>query len=201
MAQVDAVAVSIIVDLDNENNEGTLTPPCSIPTVNVIPVAYNDECVICFDEIETKQADGADIVVFDCKHQLCRECVVDYMRNLLKNYQDITCPICRTVWMSARSPSYQEHRRNLMKTLPPSEQTIVPIDISQTFNDDWQSRYMDFRRQRVRHIQTLRVERLRERERAERIKRWSVYAPAAMIIVIIISIIIISLCFQTSTFK
>jgi hypothetical protein len=80
-----------------------LSTPISIPTINVESKVFNDECIVCYDELTASTKKAA---VFPCKHQICYECAKEYFLNLLQNRVDIICPICRAVMLNANSSEY-----------------------------------------------------------------------------------------------
>ena len=47
------------------------------------PIAFNTECLVCFNTLEPKQ----QVYVFNCRHCVCKEC--------LSEYKSAKCPICR----------------------------------------------------------------------------------------------------------
>ena len=104
---------TVVVHIDDVPEE-LLQPPVSIPTLTTDDdkPCFNDECVICFDNIKTIKEEGHKVVSFQCQHQICHTCVVEYLKNQVKMGLDITCPVCRFMLLKADSASYQQHRIN-----------------------------------------------------------------------------------------
>lgn len=114
--------IEVVVRIDNVHTE-ELQAPAPVLTVHDVKgqdsinrvhtnACFNDECVICLDDIKTLQDEGHDVVVFQCLHQLCRKCAVEYLQTQLVSGADITCPTCRSVLLESCSSQYQTHRRN-----------------------------------------------------------------------------------------
>ena len=108
-------------------------------------VCFNDECVICFEDIKSLQDEGNDVVVFKCLHQLCRKCAVEYFKSQLKSGMDITCPVCRSVLMHSWSTQYQAYHHtyysNGTRHVQSNDRDYLPIRTQiQLQHERWQGR-------------------------------------------------------------
>ena len=153
----------------------SLQEPEQIPTV---PTCYNDECVICWEDIKSVQEEGQEVVVFPCMHQLCRVCVVGYLQSLLKQGLDITCPLCRTVMLDSKSEKYQEHRLNYYKHCVANQ----PIEVDQTHQH---TRHLYQERQRLQNQMMTRVMAASQRRNTNRCL-WSL--PCVIILMIMVTL-------------
>ena len=77
------------------------------------PVA-DDVCVICLDPLKPDDPnDAEEIEALRCvtpfyKHQFHLSCILDYYDNLINNYGDIRCPICRTDMTSEEQDRFDD---------------------------------------------------------------------------------------------
>lgn len=55
-----------------------------------------EECIICYNEYDIN-----DGIVFNCKHKVCLECY----EKMLNHYEQLSCPICRSIISSRVSIS------------------------------------------------------------------------------------------------
>ena len=78
-------------------------------------VVYNEECVICFENIQTLKEAGKQVEVFSCNHQLCYDCAEMYILDLIKKDVNIHCPLCRNVLCYSNSDVYQQTRASYIE--------------------------------------------------------------------------------------
>jgi hypothetical protein len=178
---------TVVVHIDDVSDE-RLQPPTNIPTiVNDENTYFNDECVICFDNIKAIQEKGEQVVSFECKHQICRVCVMEYIKAQLKQGLDITCPMCRCMLLNSNSVRYQQHRRILYNN-----------NLSQESNHDLNTTSIEQRRRRMNEHIGIQMQFYNERHRLEAqlvnqrcwtFKRVVLYMPCIAIAVLVFTLI------------
>jgi len=140
--------VQVVVQVDDVPEE-LLQEPVNIPTLTTDDnPCFNEDCVICFDSINDILQKGNPVVEFQCKHQLCRVCAVEYLTNQLKHGLDITCPICRYMLLSSQSEQFQKSRQSLQHFMNQNPNNDTPEIIEQRR----QRVNMDIHERRQRHI-------------------------------------------------
>lgn len=119
--------------------------PSSVIQVDVEQPVYNDECVICFDEIQKLKEEGKNIIIFSCNHQLCYECAELYICDSLKNGVDIKCPVCRDVLCDSNTHLYQAARETYLEMYPLDYEQVHQEQIRQIRPPNWIHQTLDIR--------------------------------------------------------
>jgi hypothetical protein len=165
-----------------------LQPPLPIPTITHNQNTYfNEECVICFDSIKSIQEEGQEVVSFECQHLICRSCVVEYLKNQLKNGLDITCPMCRFMLLNSHSASYQQYRLTLYSTIntQPNDDVTISVEERQQQMQEHIAMQMHYYRERRQQQINRHVSVYRRRT----LKRILVSTPCLVLMLIVCTIV------------
>jgi hypothetical protein len=175
---------TVVVHIDDVPEE-LLQPPVSIPTLTTDDdkPCFNDECVICFDNIKTIKEEGHKVVSFQCQHQICHTCVVEYLKNQVKMGLDITCPVCRFMLLKADSTSYQQHRINFYNNNIISQDSDENVEQRRRQMQNHIAIQMQFYREQAQ------VNRRRSLYRHRALKRLILCIPCLVMVVLVFTLI------------
>ena len=99
--------------------EGVITVVVNHANIEQVtqPDPFNKECVVCLEALKGDVESGDTVkvkeVLLSCGHMYHDECIRSVILSQVKSNSQISCPICRFVYMECDNEAYKSARREM----------------------------------------------------------------------------------------